>query len=442
MRTTTSQEYLINFREEVYQILNPARDAAFEIIDAIATSPYARSAVEVSLSRQMERSFSSVYKGLERSEIDMGQLRPMLVSSAEQQGDLVMFGYAIYALDHSPYPRHNAPTVSDRGFVHGANGEEIGRQYSLLGRVMYETGSWVGVVDCERISTSTTPTAVGAQQILRLNQTASVPVIVTADSEYLTEKILDQATDKLRLLIRFKGNRNLFDKPEERVEGKRGAPTKHGAKMKLNRAETLREADIRLEVMEQDGAKAVISVWKELHVETRAEISLCAIRVEMFKADGSRRFQRPFWLAWTGELDLDWATFWRVYLKRFCIEAVHQFTKNSLVWTKARLGSTVREEKWTVLVMLAYWQLLLAAPLARDCRRPWEKPTAEGKLPTPGRVQRDFSRILCQIGSPARSPKVRGIPSGRPVGFRPKPRPRYDVIVKTVKKVEKVEEAA
>ena len=77
---------------------------------------------------------------------------------------------------------------------------------------------------------------------------------------------------------------------------------------------------------------------------------------------------------------MNWLTFWRVYLKRFCIESVHQFTKNLLAWTDARLGYTVREERWSWLVMLAYWQLLLAAPLANDSRRPWQKPTAAAKF--------------------------------------------------------------
>ena len=41
-------ESLRQFRQTVYQQLHPSRDAAFEIIDAIAASRDARSAVEIS----------------------------------------------------------------------------------------------------------------------------------------------------------------------------------------------------------------------------------------------------------------------------------------------------------------------------------------------------------------------------------------------------------
>ncbi|MBX7219190.1 MAG: hypothetical protein K1Y36_04530 [Blastocatellia bacterium] len=293
------------------------------------------------------------------------------------------------------------------------------------------------MVDCQRIATDTTPTKVGAAQIKELKRTARMEVLITADSEYLTEVVLDEADARTHLLIRMKGNRKLFGRPAERRPGQRGAPAVHGPKLKLNQADDLPTPDVRVQVVEDDGSWVVISVWKNRHVATRPKLDLCAVRIELFKANGQRRFKRPLWLAWTGSPDQDWTTFWRIYLKRFSIEAVHQFTKNSLSWTRARLGETTREERWSWLVMLAYWQLILAAPVARDRCRPWEKPTPEGKLPTPGRVQRDFGRILLVVGTPARIPKVRGIPPGRPFGLRPKPRPRFEIIVKAKKKAKK-----
>ena len=132
----------------MYQRFEASRDAAFELIDAIASSPNARSAAEVSESPLMERNYASIYKGLERTEIDESALRKLLVKQADASGELMVAGYAIQALDHTPYPRKDAPTVSDRGFVHGADGRVIGHQYSLLGRVMHEKGAWVGIEDC------------------------------------------------------------------------------------------------------------------------------------------------------------------------------------------------------------------------------------------------------------------------------------------------------
>ena len=67
------QETLSQFRELVYQVFGTSRDAAFELIDAIASSPNARSAVEVSESALMERNYASVYKGLEVSNLQRVQ---------------------------------------------------------------------------------------------------------------------------------------------------------------------------------------------------------------------------------------------------------------------------------------------------------------------------------------------------------------------------------
>lgn len=421
---------LRRFRGEVYQVFTASRDAAFELIDGIASSPHARSAVEVSLSPCMQRRYSSVYKALERTRIDEQHLRAVLVKQAEAQGELSVAGYTIYSLDHTPYPRAKAPTVSDRGFVHGADGQVIGHQYSLLGRVMHNEGAWVGVTDWARIPTDKTPVQVGAAQVAQLRQTASRPCIITADSEYLTQEMLDQANERPPLLIRMKSNRVLYRAPRPRRAGQRGRPALHGTRMKLNQPAHLGRADEVFTVLSDKGERIEIAIFKHVHVKTHPHLHGTAVRVMAYRPDGKRRFARPIWLYWTGASDMDWLTFWRVYLKRFCLESVHQFAKNSLAWTRARLGDTLREERWTSLVMLAYWQLLVTTPIAQDTHRPWQKPMPSARVPTPARVQRDYCRIFVQVGTPAQSPKSRGIPPGRPLGFRPAPRPRFPVIHK------------
>ncbi|MCW5969496.1 MAG: hypothetical protein KIT57_13390 [Blastocatellales bacterium] len=334
---TNKDEPLRQFRHTVYQKLAPSRDAAFEIIDAIASSPEARSAVEVSLSPTMERGYASVYKGIERVRIDEEGLKEELVKQAEANGELLIDGWAIYALDHTPYAREAAPTVSDRGYVHGADGRVVGHQYSLLGRVMHEQGSWVGIVDCKRIATHQSALKVGAEQIAGLKQWATIKSIITADSEYPTEDILDQADEHTRLLIRLRGNNKLFGEPEPRPPNKRGAPTKHGPKIKLNCEETLNEPTREIRFPDSGGGCVVISIWERMHFKSRPELPLCVVRIEILTADGKPRYRRPLWLLWTGPAEMDWAKFWRVYLRRFALESVHQFTKNSLAWTRGRL---------------------------------------------------------------------------------------------------------
>lgn len=426
-----SFETLRRFRARVYQMFDGSRDAVFEIIDGIASSPYARSAVEVSESHLVMRKFSSVYKGLERTRIREEALRELLVETCDQNGTLMVSGYAIQALDHTAHPRIGAKTVADRGSVRDGRGNIVGHQYSLLGRVMHAAGAWVGVEDCERIPTSKTPVQVGCEQIARLRATSKLKHIITADTEYLSQEMLDQASESTQLLIRLRGNRIMFHKcANERRVGMYGRPPLHGRKVRLADARTLGKPTVHVDVLDQDGERVEIDVYGGLHFLTRPRCSGSLIRVRVFRKDGTPKFPRPIWLFWSGPDDVDWTTFWRIYLRRFCIESVHQFAKNSLAWTSHRLGYTEREERWSWLVMLGYWQLLLAAPEAPDVYRPWEKPMPAGRVLTPARVQRAYPGIIASIGTPACIPKPRGKSPGRPRGFHPTPRLRYSVIIK------------
>jgi hypothetical protein len=420
------------FREAVYQQFLREPNAGFECVDAIASSPHARSAVEISLSPLMQRKFSSVYKALERIIIDVAGLIGVLTKQALDQGTLEFQGYAIFALDHTPYPRKDAPTLTDRSYVHGADGVVIGHQYSLLGRVMHETGAWIGVCDCERIPTDRTPAQVGAEQISRLAQNTARKCIITMDSEYGCEEILAKASENMTILVRLRSNRTLYKQPDPRKRGQRGAPKKHGRKIKFTDLRTMGKPDQVIHFKTADGGGVEVVIFSNLHLKSAPTVNGHLIWVQAFRPDASFKYTQPLWLFWTGPADMDWHQFWRVYLKRFCIESVNQFAKNSLAWTRARLGYTLREERWTWLVMLAYWQLLLSVNIANDARLPWQKPMPEGRLPTPARVQRDYFRIFVVIGTPAAPPKRRGNSLGRPKGYCPQHRPRLPVVYKGI----------
>lgn len=49
-----------------------------------------------------------------------------------------------------------------------------------------------------------------------------------------------------------------------------------------------------------------------------------------------------------------------------------RFRKQYLYWTLLRFQMLERCERWTMLVTLAQWQLLLAGDLAQDMRLPWQ----------------------------------------------------------------------
>ncbi|MGW1355707.1 NF041680 family putative transposase, partial [Streptomyces sp. NPDC002409] len=100
-----------------------------------------------------------------------------------------------------------------------------------------------------------------------------------------------------------------------------------------------------------------------------------------------------------------------------------------------KLRTPEAADRWTWILIVAHTQLRLARPLATDLRRPWEKPTASGRL-TPARGRRGFRNIRAHLACQARVPKPRGAGPGRPPGAKNRHRaPRYDV-GKTVKRPE------
>ncbi|GAA6617091.1 hypothetical protein NUACC26_029000 [Scytonema sp. NUACC26] len=93
------------------------------------------------------------------------------------------------------------------------------------------------------------------------------------------------------------------------------------------------------------------------------------------------------------------------------------------------------EENWIRLVMLAYVQLWAAKQLSNHLPRPWERYSQQNndKIVSPSTVQRDFQRIISQIGKPGNSPKPRGNATGRVRGQTQTKRSKYPVIKKMQK---------
>ena len=85
--------------------------------------------------------------------------------------------------------------------------------------------------------------------------------------------------------------------------------------------------------------------------------------------------------------------------------------------------------RWTWLVICAITQLRLARPIAEDHRQRWERRRKPGKL-TPGRVRRDFDRLIALAGTPASPLKPSKPGPGRPKGRTSVPASRHPVLKK------------
>ena len=153
------------------------------------------------------------------------------------------------------------------------------------------------------------------------------------------------------------------------------------------------------------------------------------IRVTVQHLPNRRAVPGPLWLWWAGPGAPDLDLCWRAYLHRFDIEHTYRFAKHALGWDTAALRHPEQVSRWTWLIMCAITQLRLARALATDYPRKWERRRKPGRL-TPGRVRRDFARLLLTAGTPASPPKPTRAGPGRPKGRTSTPAPRHPVLKK------------
>jgi hypothetical protein len=158
------------------------------------------------------------------------------------------------------------------------------------------------------------------------------------------------------------------------------------------------------------------------------------VHIVHYDEQGVQIGQHPLWLLVIGPQRhaLTLGDIYHAYQRRYDLEHFFRFGKQKLLLVDFQTPETVREEAWWQLVHIAYAQLWMARKLASLLPRPWERslPLMHRQRISPTAVQRDFARIIRQLGTPAQPPKRRGNAQGRPKGFKLKPRTRHKVVVK------------
>ena len=166
------------------------------------------------------------------------------------------------------------------------------------------------------------------------------------------------------------------------------------------------------------------------------EYPFTLIQVCLYNDEGELAFRRPLWLIVVGELrhKLGLLDSYPAYRQHFDIEHFFRFGKQKLLLDKFQTSESVHVKTWWQLCQLAYLQLWVARTCALCLHRPWERclPSVMTGNISPSFVQRDFARIIHQLGSPASSPKPRGYSPGRPTGLRLAPRQRHNIVQKTL----------
>ena len=183
-----------------------------------------------------------------------------------------------------------------------------------------------------------------------------------------------------------------------------------------------------------------IQRWSKFHFYQSADHPMEIILVQRQGKGLSKKAAKPMWLAWIGAEKISLKSLWEFYLRRFAIEHWNRFVKQRLHWTKAKLGTTLKGQRWSDLMTILTWQLWLAREIIEDNPLPWQKPQSKEKL-TPGRVAQSVAGVLATIGTPAKSPKPRGKSPGWEKGKKRNKKPHCPVVKKTVTRKKKEKKA-
>lgn len=127
--------------------------------------------------------------------------------------------------------------------------------------------------------------------------------------------------------------------------------------------------------------------WKELDGPLPIiEGTVIALLVQRLPGD---RDPKPVWLwvsklAPSGGAEVD--HWWSMYLRRFNLEHIFRFLKQTLGWTRPHLPDPAAADRWTWLILAAHTQLRLARVLVADHRLPWQQPLPAASM-TPARTR-------------------------------------------------------
>jgi hypothetical protein len=465
MDITLYTTQLRQFRSSLYQNFDNRADALMDLVDAICSAPETESVVEYSLAACYRRSYSTIFKAINEMNLAPIWLAQELSHYLPKPKE---WPFRLLMTDVTPGPRPYAHTLEDRGMVYqpevvkGKLPVTIGHQYSTVALGLEpEAGissSWVLPLLTERVSTAEDKEMVGARQIEMLLKDIKLPfaqglTLEVADSSYSKPAYLHAHRKFSNLVteVRVRGNRTFYHKhaptAEEIEKPNQGHPTWYGERFSLSNPKTWTEPDEALSQWETSRRGKVyrveIQVWHNLLMTGKQkperlpmhEYPFTLVRIVRYDQEGKIAFKRPLWLIVMGKRrhELTLEHIYQAYLCRFDIEHFFRFGKQKLLLADFQTPEVEREENWWQLVHIAYAHLWMARHVAHALPRPWERnlPAMRNRLISPTLVQRDFARIIRQLGTPALPPKPRGISPGRRKGMKLPKRLRHKVVVKS-----------
>ena len=431
MNVTTLQQ----FRQEVYACFGKAADALFNTVDALISESQAQSFPELSLSEFFPRSWSSLYKAFKRGSINPKLLQDTFIKY------LVMPSLTkrlIIGIDATPIERPLSETSPDRtampmhNIPHAAPKKStaitFGWKYSTVTVLPEKPGSWTAILDQQRIPSDKTDIQIAWEQLKEIVPKLPKRPLILLDRGYVSVWFWCQlSTMFVDALMRLKSNQ-CFYKPAPPPTGKKGAPRKDGAKLKLDDPSTQNYPDQTYDVKDEKGRPVSIHCWKQMHVREARWLDFTIIKVIRPHVNNSERDPRISWFIYIGQDPQDGiAQIALLYCLRFGQEHGYRFDKQSLLWTEPHLQTPEQFDLWSQIVAIVHNHLLIARDFIDVELRPWEN---RQRVHTPQQVRRGLATILPLLGTPAHPPKKRGKSSGRSHGVKLPKRTRFPVIRK------------
>jgi hypothetical protein len=471
MSTPNALTQLKEFRQQIYALFPERADALMDLLDALSGNTRARSVIELSLNAPFRRGYSSVPDSIDsffqasapkQARVERrGQDAAVLRLVAGQLTPPVQRKFWLFGLDTTSHPRPFADTLDDRTWVYQPNRViksnkpvTIGHEYSVLVHFPEKaptTPAWVVPLWIRRVTSAENKLVVGAEQIQALLTDETLPFhqqlcVEVEDSAYSVAPFLGRVAHHTNLVTvtRLRSNRTLYRQVQGTWVDAPGHPTWYGAPLALRDPSTWGQPEVTAQTTYVGRGGHTFTVhlegWYNLLMRGQKDLPLhqhpfTLIRVRVLDEHGQLISPRPMWLIVFGARrhELSLLEAWQAYHQRYDIEHFFRFGKQRLLTTAFQTPVTEHEENWWQLGQLAYVQLWLGRAVSRVLPRPWERylastPDAEA---TPSIVQRDWERILRQIGTPAAAPKPRGKSAGRAKGTRPPRRKRCPVIKKS-----------
>jgi hypothetical protein len=257
---------LTEFRQAAYEHgLLRARDAQFELVDALLLSPVVRSFPELSLCPAFRRQWMSAYEALRKGQQDQDWLERYFMRLVSAMG------LTVFSLDGTAWPHSQAKLLEDLQYVHsptpaidGGN-IVIGHPYSVLAWVPEIGRSWAPPMSVRRILSQQTAVERGVMQVkqlcaVRREEMMQYLHLIAADGAYGNHRFLGPLKhEPCGIVAHLRRDRVLYGEPGP-YSG-RGRPRVHGARFAFKEPETWGPPDAMVEPEDEHWGKVCLQRW-------------------------------------------------------------------------------------------------------------------------------------------------------------------------------------